>query len=110
MRPGNAWLASLGAPRGDALPPIVSLWSWHDSMVAPQTSSRIAFGENLQVAGVAHNALLRNPVVFDRLLEQIRVAGLAPRPQPGGSGAAFSASDRGREAAGAPGGAGGDPW
>ncbi|HEX4884134.1 MAG TPA: alpha/beta fold hydrolase [Casimicrobiaceae bacterium] len=74
MRPGNAWLAALGAPQGETLPPIVSLWSWHDSMVAPQTSSRIPFGENVELSGVAHNALLRNPAVFERVLEQIRIA------------------------------------
>lgn len=73
MRPGNAWLAALGPPPDDA-PPIVSLWSWHDSMVAPQTSSRIAFGENVEIVGVAHNALLRDPRVFERLLEQIAIA------------------------------------
>ena len=70
MRPGNAWLATLGPPPADA-PPIVSLWSWHDSMIAPQTSSRIDFGENVELAGVAHNALLRDPVVFERLLAEI---------------------------------------
>jgi pimeloyl-ACP methyl ester carboxylesterase len=74
MRPGNAWLAALGAPQGDALPPVVSLWSWHDSMVAPQTSSRIPFGENIELSGIAHNALLRDPAVFERVLEQIRIA------------------------------------
>jgi len=73
MRPGNAWLAALGAPPADA-PPIVSLWSWHDSMVAPQTSSRIAFGANVEVSGVAHNALLRDPGVFERVLAEIAIA------------------------------------
>lgn len=74
MRPGNAWLAALGTPAGDQLPPIVSLWSWDDSMVAPQTSSRIPFGENVELAGVAHNALLRDPGVFECVLGQIRIA------------------------------------
>lgn len=73
MRPGNAWLAALGPPPADA-PPIVSLWSWHDSMVAPQTSSRIAFGDNVELAGVAHNALLRDQRVFEQVLGQIRRA------------------------------------
>jgi hypothetical protein len=73
MRPGNAWLEGLGPPPEDA-PPIVSLWSWHDSMVAPQTSSRILYGENVELAGIAHNALLRDPVVFERLLGQIERA------------------------------------
>ena len=73
LRPGNAWLAALGPPPADA-PPIVSLWSWHDSMVAPQTSSRIAFGENVELAGVAHNALLRDPAVFERVFAEIQLA------------------------------------
>jgi triacylglycerol esterase/lipase EstA (alpha/beta hydrolase family) len=71
LRPGNAWLAGLGPPARDT-PPIVSLWSWHDSMVSPQTSSRIGFGENVELTGVAHNALLTDPVVHRRLTAQIR--------------------------------------
>jgi triacylglycerol esterase/lipase EstA (alpha/beta hydrolase family) len=74
MRPGNPWLAGLGAPDGEDLPPIVSIWSWHDSMVAPQTSSRIDFGDNIVLGGVAHNALLRDPQVFGLLAEEIQRA------------------------------------
>jgi len=74
MRPGNAWLAELGAPSGDGVPPVVSIWSWHDSMVAPQTSSRIAFGDNIVLGGIAHNALLRDPQVFGHLAEEIERA------------------------------------
>jgi len=77
LRPRNPWLAALGTPEGADLPPIVSLWSWHDSMVAPQTSSRVAFGENIEVAGVGHTALLRDREVFERVLveiEKVRVA------------------------------------
>ena len=40
LRPGNAWLGALPPP-APGMPPIVSLWSWHDSMVAPQTSARL---------------------------------------------------------------------
>ena len=46
------------------VPPIVSLWSWHDSMVTPQTSSRLPCGDNVVITGVAHNALLRDREVF----------------------------------------------
>lgn len=74
IRPRNAWLAALGAPDGPDIPPIVSIWSWHDSMVAPQTSSRIAFGDNIALGGVAHNALLRDPQVFGHLAEEIERA------------------------------------
>jgi triacylglycerol esterase/lipase EstA (alpha/beta hydrolase family) len=72
LRPGNAWLGALGPPDVAAMPPIVSVWSWHDTMVAPQTSSRIAFGRNVEVAGVGHNALLSDPQVFARVAEEIR--------------------------------------
>ena len=51
LRPGNAWLAELNraevAPAGVR---VVSLWSWHDSMVAPQTSARLDGAENIALA------------------------------------------------------------
>jgi hypothetical protein len=72
LRPRNSWLGALGAPAGADLPPIVSVWSWHDSMVAPQTSSRIGFGRNVELTGVGHNALLSDPDVFARVAEEIR--------------------------------------
>jgi len=74
IRPRSAWLSGLGRPDGDAVPPIVSIWSWHDSMVAPQTSSQISFGDNIALGGVAHNALLRDPQVFGHLAEEIERA------------------------------------
>src|SRR5262249_34888300 len=40
MRPGNAWLLDLNRDESNPRPiPIVSIWSRHDSMVAPQASS-----------------------------------------------------------------------
>ena len=74
MRPRNPWLADLGVPDGPGVPPIVSLWSWHDSMVTPQTSSRVAFGENVELAGIGHTALLRDRDVFERVLAEIEKA------------------------------------
>lgn len=59
LRPGNAWLIDLN--RGDIVPAgvrLVSLWSWHDSMVAPQTSSRLDGAENIALPGIGHNALV----------------------------------------------------
>jgi triacylglycerol esterase/lipase EstA (alpha/beta hydrolase family) len=89
MRPGNAWLAELGATPAEALPPIVSLWSWHDSMVVPQTSSVFEHAENVALAGTAHNALLTDPAVQARVAAAIvavgapeaRSARLPPRGQ-----------------------------
>ena len=59
LRPGNEWLAELNRAE-DAQPVVrtVSIWSWHDSMVAPQTSGRLRCAENIELVGVGHNALL----------------------------------------------------
>ncbi len=75
LRPGTAWLEGLGATptEGDA-PQIVSLWSWHDSMVAPQTSSILEEAENIALTGIGHNALLSDRVVFARVAAEIESA------------------------------------
>jgi triacylglycerol esterase/lipase EstA (alpha/beta hydrolase family) len=65
LRPGNPWLAELN--RDEAVPaPVrgVALWSWHDSMVAPQTSARLAGAKNIELTGIGHNALLASTEVF----------------------------------------------
>jgi len=74
LRPRNEWLSELGASATDAHPPIVSLWSWHDSMVAPQTSSVLERAENIALMGIGHNALLRDPEVFKRVAAEIERA------------------------------------
>jgi len=61
MRPGNRWLAGLNAGEAEApASPMLSIWSRHDSMVAPQASAELAFARNVALAGVGHNALLNN--------------------------------------------------
>jgi triacylglycerol esterase/lipase EstA (alpha/beta hydrolase family) len=81
LRPGNAWLAELN--RGEGEPPsvrVLSLWSWHDSMVAPQTSSRLAGAENIELVGIGHNALLGDPSVYALVAAELaRVAQEAAR-------------------------------
>jgi len=64
LRPGNEWLTALGARAPVGGPPVVSVWSWHDSMVAPQTSSILEGACDEPLVGVGHNALLRDPEVF----------------------------------------------
>jgi triacylglycerol esterase/lipase EstA (alpha/beta hydrolase family) len=75
MRPGSSYVTALArASDKEAGVPIVSLWSWHDSMVTPQSSSRLAAYENIVIAGVAHNALLGDPDVQRRVADEIRKA------------------------------------
>lgn len=71
LRPGNEWLGALPAPGADT-PPFTSVWSWHDSMVAPQTSARLEHGRNVEIVGVGHNALLTDPEVARKVIEELR--------------------------------------
>lgn len=73
LRPGNPWLAAL--ERDPPLPiPVVSLWSWHDSMVVPQTSARLEGSVDVPLKGIGHNALLGDSVVLERIEAEIAVA------------------------------------
>jgi triacylglycerol esterase/lipase EstA (alpha/beta hydrolase family) len=79
LRPGNRWLAELNQGEGVSFPVrIVSIWSWHDSMVAPQTSGRLEGADNIEVIGVGHNALLADrgvrALVADELARYARAA------------------------------------
>ena len=76
MRPGNAWLAELNRDETKPPPvPMVSIWSRHDSLVAPQASSELACAENVAVVGVGHNALLGDRGVGDIVARTITEAG-----------------------------------
>ena len=66
MRPGNAWLVELNRNEARTSPvPVTSLWSRHDSMVAPQASGELAGAENVALVGIGHNALLRDNHVVE---------------------------------------------
>lgn len=80
MRPGSPYLAALTTLHDHERDvPIVSIWSWHDSMVTPQTSSRMGDAD-IVLAGIAHNALLGDPKVIELVAEQIRIARAANPP------------------------------
>jgi triacylglycerol esterase/lipase EstA (alpha/beta hydrolase family) len=72
MRPGNAWLNALNRDEKSRRPvPIVSIWSRHDSMVAPQASSVLEGAESIPLIGIGHNALLGDRDVIDHTLDAI---------------------------------------
>lgn len=74
LRPGNPWLAELDRQRIDPSLRFVSLWSWHDSMVAPQTSCELPGAVDVTLIGVGHNALLGDQEVFERTHAEIVAA------------------------------------
>ena len=72
MRPGNQWLAELNSMEAEAFPmPLTSIWSRHDSMVAPQESSELESATNIAVVGIGHNALLEASQVRDLVMQSI---------------------------------------
>jgi hypothetical protein len=79
MRPGNAWLTALNREALDPALRFVSLWSWHDSMVAPQTSSELPGAIDVALVGIGHNALLGDRDVFAFVMNEIEGARATPR-------------------------------
>lgn len=76
LRPGNPWLAALNAaPLPDCR--VVSLWSRHDSMVAPRESARLHGAVDVVIRGVGHNALLADPAVLAAVARELAAAGAA---------------------------------
>ena len=75
LRPGSKFLA--GVDVRDDYPAevrVVSLWSWHDSMVTPQLSARLDWADNIPIVGIAHNALIGDRGVWARVVDEIRKA------------------------------------
>jgi triacylglycerol esterase/lipase EstA (alpha/beta hydrolase family) len=71
MRPGSHWLGEINRAEGTPPPvPITSIWSRHDSMVAPQASSELGNAENIALVGIAHNALLVDRRVTEIIARQ----------------------------------------
>ena len=73
MHPGNPWLEELNRNENQSAPvPIISIWSRHDSMVAPQASSVLGSAENVALAGVGHNAMLGDERVVERVVRDVQ--------------------------------------
>ena len=53
MRRLNPWLGDLNETAMGATP-TVSIYSYHDNIVAPQDSPRLTYGENIPLAGIGH--------------------------------------------------------
>ena len=69
---GNGWLQTLAAgetPEQRAL--ITSIYSHHDNIVSPQTSSVLPGAHNLAFGGVGHVALGSNPRVLAALMREL---------------------------------------
>jgi hypothetical protein len=51
--------------------PIVSLFSWHDNLVAPASSAILTGAHNIAFSGIGHLSLLFDATVASRICEEI---------------------------------------
>jgi len=51
--------------------PMASIWSRHDSMVAPQASAMLACADNIALSGVGHNALISDRRVMELVVKLV---------------------------------------
>jgi triacylglycerol esterase/lipase EstA (alpha/beta hydrolase family) len=73
--PECAWLRDLAQGEDAAARALVtSLYTHHDNIIAPQTSSELPGARNLAFGGVGHVALGRNPRVLDVVMAEIAAA------------------------------------
>jgi len=81
--PECAWLRTLAQGEDPAARALVtSIWSHHDNIIAPQTSSELPGARNLAFGGIGHVALGRNPRVLDAVMAEI--ARVEPEREPAG--------------------------
>jgi triacylglycerol esterase/lipase EstA (alpha/beta hydrolase family) len=81
MRQDAGWLAQLAQDDARHRALITSIWSWHDNIVAPQTSCRLPGARNIAFSGIGHVALGSDARVLCRILDEILAAGPLTQPQ-----------------------------
>ena len=72
MQRNSDWLAGLAAsepPEVRAL--MVSLWSHHDNIVAPQDSARLPGARNVELGGIGHVAIGSHPATLRFVLDEV---------------------------------------
>lgn len=70
MKHGSAWLAELGKDEAATAVPLLSIWSPHDNVCAPQDTSRLAHARELVVPDEGHDTLLYTPPVWRAVLAE----------------------------------------
>ncbi len=76
MSPDSTWLRSLNASQEGRLPiPVTSIFSIHDSLIAPPESSILAGAELKELRGLGHLSLLRSDRALDEALAALEEHG-----------------------------------
>lgn len=75
MRPGSLWLIQLNAAETEPSPvPIVSIYSYHDNLIAPQENSVLPYEhvKNVSLAGIGHLQMMFSKRCGVEVLRAIR--------------------------------------
>ena len=77
MHRGSKFLAELAEREGEKGPacPVVSIYSPHDNLVAPQQTSRLPWAKNIAIPGRGHIDILSAPELIRIVLEELRDCG-----------------------------------
>lgn len=79
QQPESAWLRDLAAGEDEATRALItSIWSHHDNIVAPQTSSMLPGARNIEFGGIGHVALGSDPGVLAAVMGEIAEASRQP--------------------------------
>jgi hypothetical protein len=72
MRHGAAWLRQLSESEDAATRALVtSIYTHHDNIVSPQTSSELPGARNVEFGGIGHVALGSDPRVLAEVMREI---------------------------------------
>lgn len=73
MRLSAAWLSQLEADDREQRSLFTSIYSYHDNIIAPQSSCHLPGAKNVAVGGIGHVALGSHPSVMQRVVAEIMV-------------------------------------
>jgi pimeloyl-ACP methyl ester carboxylesterase len=72
---GSPWLRALAASEGAATRALVtSIYTHHDNIIAPQTSSHLPGARNIEFGGIGHVAMGSNPRILAEVMREIAAA------------------------------------
>lgn len=73
----SEWLCQLAEKEHEEIyRHFVSIYSHHDNIIAPQTSSYLTGAKNLEFQGIGHVAMALHPLIQDIVIDEIRSASL----------------------------------
>jgi hypothetical protein len=69
---GSPWLRELAASEDEATRALItSIYTHHDNIVAPQTSSLLPGARNIEFGGIGHVAMGSNPRILAEVMREI---------------------------------------